>query len=1426
VAHQMLIFTALPDGPDAPVTGPLRLSVFVSPRLSPDSERGRLDDFPDVVDWPATVAAISWEVLLDGAAVPATVVTAPAAVPSSDLWDRLFPPDLLVRARRGPDYDTRPVQSYPQAEVLASVRGLWSRALAESPTRVPGTSAMIGILERATGASLDRVREVLRALADPTPPRNHPAAVPPDQDEREEPHDDIDHWPGIEELDWRLEQEEAWLAGQRAGTASMDDWLALRHQRRQARRAFARDTDPAEYLRDAPGLVPLYAARDFHAPSVVESDDAPQPYVPPALREQDFHDRLAMLGSHPAVLRRLGLVVDLELDVHAPFQGAGSRPWLQVRPVWTARPPSRLGASPVRQVLPRTLLDPTPGVFRAAPLEGPVPRVLRGWIPLKRPGGRTYSPVVVDPDGAALKTVAAAEALVRRMLWRRAGDGEGGDGLPTLRSAGISIAMDDRAGNQAGTFARAQQHEDQISLVADGVAGASAPELDAEDITRGWRVDVRDTADPHWHSLHLRRGAYTVEGGDGGPPISVDADEGMITPTATGSGDAGTDPGGVLRQAESLFLWDGWSLAVPRPGTPIDGTDQVAAPADTGPLPLRWDFRAEPGTLPSLRFGRDYVVRLRAVDLAGNSPTPAAGPADDPGTVVSEPVRYLRFDPVPPPDLVPRAPRGPGESPHDLVLRSTHDHLPHPETSERHVVPPRTSQLAAEQHGMFDMPSGVGRLLDPGAHELIAAREAATYADAPGARRDPSTPRADDAPTPDADDPGEYYLDADDAPMDYLPDPMARGAALRGLPATTGTVLVGFDPAPGGRWPDARPFRLLLREGPRGHRWYSAQRLLVVWLPKADVLVVEVSSYLDPADLSRLGVWQWFLDSQPDPRARDRLARAAARGNVWLLTPPRRVTMVHAVHQPLVRPVVSRLAVDRAAGESSATLHGSIRFSRKSTGQVDLESVWTEPVDLGHGNVDAGQGHPEVVPDPFTTERRDVFVLPLVDRLGSRRRLAVVQQHDFGDTKARTIRYRATATSAFLAYFLRTTEVDVPDDPSALITVDPEGIAPGTLTLTDATTGAVYAERTPDRPDGVFTLDPDSGTVRFGDIPVGERPSAGSRLRARYTYGRVTRTSPWREVVVPASARPAPPKVLSVIPTFGWDQAGQDAATGIESRRVGRGLRVYLDRPWWSSGEHEKLAVVLLNDAFTETAETRTCCTQWGDDPLNRGYGEWLYRRPTVANFPESEFRDGAADGTESGDRYLRLEELPYRRVDVAPYTVRFDTKRKLWFADITVEPGPDEGAYMPFVRLALARYQRQAPARFKLSRVAVADFVQLGVDRTAAALLDADARVVTVTLTGVWPQTARGTGNRLLVRVESRLPDVSDELLAWEDSGVSVEQQLRPSDEPVSLALELPAPAEPGMFRLVVEEFEDYVDGPERTQARSRPIYLDVLPV
>ena len=129
---QELIWTALPNGivPGHPKR--LRLSVFVSPRLSAGGSHPELHLFPDFLDWPS--AAITWKVTIGGKNAGGLDVVSPA--PRSDLWKTLFPPKTYVESYTSQSLNGQRFHSYPAWYVRdfhVSTYALY----AQSSTRVP-----------------------------------------------------------------------------------------------------------------------------------------------------------------------------------------------------------------------------------------------------------------------------------------------------------------------------------------------------------------------------------------------------------------------------------------------------------------------------------------------------------------------------------------------------------------------------------------------------------------------------------------------------------------------------------------------------------------------------------------------------------------------------------------------------------------------------------------------------------------------------------------------------------------------------------------------------------------------------------------------------------------------------------------------------------------------------------------------------------------------------------------------------------------------------------------------------------------------------------------------------------------------------------------------------------------------------------------
>jgi len=233
-------------------------------------------------------------------------------------------------------------------------------------------------------------------------------------------------------------------------------------------------------------------------------------------------------------------------------------------------------------------------------------------------GPEQYDIVELDIDGGAEKALDFSYNLARLAFGdaKNSIDTPATYGLPSLRSAGFSAARVDRATRLVSTFNAAKSNNAAI------IAGPqnSTFALHAEDVTRGYRIDVWNSLSGQWHSLCLRDGTYNFLNG---PLTRQLSDEGFITVATSQSADGTTTD---LRLPESLFRWAGWSLCAPRAGRTIgsDSTPQTPANPATTAIKLEASFTVQKGTLPRLRFGTRYQFRVRAVDLAGNSFPPDA----------------------------------------------------------------------------------------------------------------------------------------------------------------------------------------------------------------------------------------------------------------------------------------------------------------------------------------------------------------------------------------------------------------------------------------------------------------------------------------------------------------------------------------------------------------------------------------------------------------------------------------------------------------------------------------------------------------------------------------------------------------------------------------------------------------------------------
>jgi hypothetical protein len=214
--------------------------------------------------------------------------------------------------------------------------------------------------------------------------------------------------------------------------------------------------------------------------------------------------------------------------------------------------------------------------------------------------------------------------------------------------------------------------------------------------------------------------------------------------------------------------------------------------------------------------------------------------------------------------------------------------------------------------------------------------------------------------------------------------------------------------------------------------------------------------------------------------------------------------------------------------------------------------------------------------------------------------------------------------------------------------------------------------------------------------------------------------------------------VHSVIPLFRWSD-GTEPEQPV-ARRHGRraGLRIFLERPWFSSGAGELLGVLLApggNDSFGPPAPDESgfpYVSKWGGDPA--WFSAPIERRPLAVVQLDNLLRmTGLDDRPEPGrpvtpPRRLPLASLPEEpMVMVVGYKPQYNRERRLWYVDVALDPG---ATFWPFVRLAACRYQPNSIDGCHLSPPVRCDYVQLVPERITS-VSRTDDRHVRVVVSG-----------------------------------------------------------------------------------------------
>ena len=488
----------------------------------------------------------------------------------------------------------------------------------------------------------------------------------------------------------------------------------------------------------------------------------------------------------------------------------------------------------------------------------------------------------------------------------------------------------------------------------------------------------------------------------------------------------------------------------------------------------------------------------------------------------------------------------------------------------------------------------------------------------------------------------------------------------------------------GGAWHRPLPFRLRLLEGDYTAQYDPAGRLLTVAMPPGRTARLRLSSLFEN-DPDIFGIMGWCRQ-ELDPASADAVYEAIRAGTHWMTAPWRDIVLVHAVQRPLEPaqlelelPVSDgMLTLARNRGATAAELVGRLFFDLPSTAQLDVSAAWEEARDDPEQRYEAESDMVRptfhdvfslAVPEPFGTPWLPE-VAPLIEPLDER--VVGFRTRGREDETPEKVRLalRAAAQAAGLP-------------------------APERRRL-EAGAAQLEKLRAHEFGDTRYRRVTYRGTAatRFREyfdpaMPAADGSSAGEPLT----------------VDVLSSAPPAKPVVLQVLPLMRYDQSvGEDGVT--TSRRESVGLRVWLNRPWWSAGAGELLAVMCdrggPHTPDTEGAREISLILQ---DPA---HASKIPQPLTVESFRNA---------------------LPSGSLRMATFRPAWDAGRQAWYCDLEFRTGT---SYFPFVRLALARYQPKSILGCELSPIVSTAFVQTVADRTLTCTLAARRR------SSCWPDRRR----------------------------------------------------------------------------------------
>ena len=1461
---QELIFTTLPNQ-KIEVAGKqfLQLSVYISMRLT-SSKDTTLNSFDDILKWPEKILNSKYQFRLQSGKLTDGELLSQKI--DAELFKNVFHKDIQVKGFAQEDLSVKRINSFPLTHIHTFLVKNYLQTAIENP-REKLTADIFIDENRFGGISQFQLNET-----------------------------EIDKIDDIQKM-------RAPLKSQNLMTKKLDN--------EQDHRRVLKANNFVPFAKVINPQSDFAQFRSFHKLGKEPRRSAPIKLKKP---EFEFHDIMAVINNYPQLLRKFGLVLDFQIPYSNEIPSNGT---IHIIPVslGLSDTSTSISTPPVAYEITKTgfyIADKPDTIFKRGYVkintdEFSVIQVDADGVAMKANNltenkvhqiakffedksnvlfnhkinlSKVQSVRQFDLEGLTLPP----SALIAKKI--EIVEPPEDEGLPAMRSSGIAITKNGMAEHIFSRFKNNSELQGHLLIAApmhaDFKIKIPTNILYTSDLIQGYRMDIAYENEPdRWYSLHQRKDQYTWYNESNQPTVitGIEPDEGYIELALAEDND---DPGDVF-VSETLARWEGWSLSVRKPGYAInDSEDYQLKPEETRKHDfvhsdkvkenrkytfdpdLEFKINAQSnivaGTLPKLRFGKDYRIRIRAVDLAGNS-VPLTHQSEDSAETVRKNIRYMRFEPLSSPIVLVGNQLKDGEFLERMVIRSNFDastkeyENKYPissqvfdEFSQRFLLPPKNSQTMAETHGMFEKAFSN----NPGAakeiYDLISSHEGLYKQGKENTER---------------------IYQPSEVEIIYLPDPMAAGVALFVAEGCDHTHTQEFKPRMFGfftneelspsntnvdipeTWYKAGVFRIRLEEGELGSKWDASQRIFTVFLPKGYRTRLKFSTFWREKDFKELSAL-WGMVKEKSPSNVSELEQLARSGQHWMLSPFREMELVHAVQQPVIEPVIQALVPDRDFGDTSVNINTRFLVHGESTEKVDFQARWSEPIDDGISlTIKKIQGTNSIadIAVSYVDDLITKGTIPTFPKLEIKANPKLVFQPHRQFQRRTTDEFRVNPQPESIRV----------NNLFKLQNTSFEKVQKDKLEAPKNLTNRLKFEIKESRFSFLkhIELRIDPIIQNFGDTKhrwVDYQIVASSRYREyfdkilkNYPEQHTVRESQWIEKIdILSTIRPKIPEIDYIIPTFEWHKT-QDHNT-VKHQRLGGGLRVFLKRPWFSTGDDEMLGII-LPPTPPKTATLATIAqgytgyyTHWGIDPLHNS------TQPDLLSPAPHDFRMNP-----TFDENVQYPDKGNTRANVVAYPVLFDEQRQQWFCDLAINP---KNMYFPFVKLAIARYQphsvHKGDADCHLSPVVMADMMQLMPDRTSVIQFKKEEKnsVFSVSVSGViYSDISNPFKLYNYIRISLVDSRIGQPIYGFVDDGINakdlrdekIEREINERDVTnnrfkITADFRLPHAYKNAPFQVVIEEFErgpkkmkvadGYEGRVEQSEETDKLVFADVIKI